>query len=179
MSHHWEAVIEVLRGSDPRAGAEVGTKFGRCSDYFLRAFPRLYMYAIDKWDKDLDVDSPRDIGHDTYTSKHWNFRRIEFQFKETMRRHKGRYKMLQMASLDAAKRIEDGSLDFVFIDAQHTYKCVVEDILAWRPKIKPGGWLTGHDYNHDRFPGVVRAVDELCDEVKVFPRHTVWAHREG
>lgn len=53
----------------------------------------------------------------------------------------------------------DKSLDFVFIDAGHSYKEVKEDIEAWLPKVKYGGWLAGHDYNSVSFPGVKKAVD--------------------
>jgi hypothetical protein len=74
-----------------------------------------------------------------------------------------RAKIFRRRSLDAAKLVPDGSCDFVFIDADHSYDGCKADIEAWLPKVKPGGWLCGHDYqNHDfeRF-GVTRAVDEF------------------
>ena len=49
-------------------------------------------------------------------------------------------------SVDAAKKYPDKSLDFVFIDGDHKYDAVCEDIRAWLPKVKPGGLLAGHDY---------------------------------
>jgi len=69
------------------------------------------------------------------------------------------YKAIKAKSVDAAKLYEDESLDFVFIDACHSYECVVEDIRAWYPKVKKGGVISGHDYN-DSWPGVVQAVNE-------------------
>jgi predicted O-methyltransferase YrrM len=62
-------------------------------------------------------------------------------------------------SLAAADDFTDGSLDFVFIDATHTYDAVSRDIAAWWPKVKPGGLLAGHDYIH--FPGVRAAVNDF------------------
>ena len=53
---------------------------------------------------------------------------------------------IKKKSVDAAKDFEDGSLDAVYIDAEHDEDSVREDIRAWRPKIKPGGLLSGHDY---------------------------------
>jgi hypothetical protein len=47
----------------------------------------------------------------------------------------------------------------VFLDADHSYEGVKEDWFEWRPKVKPGGWLAGHDYGDKRF-GVKQAVDE-------------------
>jgi len=62
-------------------------------------------------------------------------------------------------SLEAANRYDDRSLDFVFLDAAHDYENVKADIVAWRPKVKPGGYLGGHDYQL-LFPGVMKAVQE-------------------
>ena len=69
----------------------------------------------------------------------------------------------------------DASLDFVFIDAEHTYDAVKQDIAAWEPKIKPGGWVMGHDYC-DKFPGVRQAVQERYGgrEIALGP-DDVWA----
>ena len=53
---------------------------------------------------------------------------------------------IKKTSIEAAKDFEDSSLDAVYIDAEHDEVSVREDIKAWRPKIKPGGLLCGHDY---------------------------------
>ena len=54
------------------------------------------------------------------------------------------------------------SLDFVFIDGDHTYEGARLDIDVWRHVIKPGGLLSGHDYSYETKSGkgVSRAVDE-------------------
>ena len=53
---------------------------------------------------------------------------------------------IRKSSVEAAKDFTDGSLDAVYIDASHDENSVREDIKTWRPKIKPGGVLSGHDY---------------------------------
>jgi predicted O-methyltransferase YrrM len=68
-------------------------------------------------------------------------------------------------SLQASKLFENESLDFVFIDASHDYENVKADILAWMPKVKKGGILSGHDYNK-HWPGVMQAVDEIINHTK-------------
>jgi SAM-dependent methyltransferase len=68
----------------------------------------------------------------------------------------GRYDRLE--SVQASTRHEDASLDFVFIDACHTYEAVVADIAAWRLKVKPGGILAGHDIH--TYGDVARAVND-------------------
>lgn len=64
-----------------------------------------------------------------------------------------------MPSDVASGMMPDRSLDLVFIDAQHTYEGVREDIALWTPKVRAGGVLAGHDYSGS-FPGVAQAVHE-------------------
>jgi predicted O-methyltransferase YrrM len=73
---------------------------------------------------------------------------------------------IRISSLEAAQRYPNASLDFVFIDASHDYDNVKADILAWRPKIKPGGIIGGHDY-HGLFPGVIQAVRETIPNFNI------------
>lgn len=68
---------------------------------------------------------------------------------------------------EVASKYADGSLDFVFIDADHVYECIRKDIDAWLPKVRRGGIIAGHDFCNE-FNGVIRAVTET------FPRWTVW-----
>jgi len=49
-------------------------------------------------------------------------------------------------SVAASKRFENSSLPFVFVDANHRYEAVFEDLEAWWPKISPGGVLCGDDF---------------------------------
>lgn len=66
--------------------------------------------------------------------------------------------IIRKTSVEGAKEIEDESLDFVFIDAIHEYKECLEDITVWYPKVKNGGYVMGHDWDHCCFPGVQDAV---------------------
>jgi predicted O-methyltransferase YrrM len=77
------------------------------------------------------------------------------------------FKILQGLSVDIAKQIEDKSLDWVYIDADHEYQSVKDDIEAWFPKVREGGIISGHDYDKlIVLGGVVRAVDEFCEQNK-------------
>lgn len=91
------------------------------------------------------------------------------QFCKTMEPFAGHYRVEVGQSVDIAKRFQDGSIDFVFIDAAHDYGSVKADIAAWLPKVKAGGIIAGHDYEVGH-PGVIRAVDEaLGDRMELVP----------
>jgi hypothetical protein len=60
----------------------------------------------------------------------------------------------------AAGLFADASLDWVHLDARHDYDEVVADITTWRPKLRPGGWLSGDDFDPVKWPSVVAAVTD-------------------
>ena len=84
---------------------------------------------------------------------------------ERLTPHNQRVEWLRMPSVEAAKLV--GEHDFVFIDADHSYEAVADDIRAWRPKVSAGGILCGHDYRRWAV-GVRRAVDELLPEKEIW-----------
>ncbi len=78
----------------------------------------------------------------------------------------GRVSVVRRRSTDAATTFEDESLDWVYIDGDHSYDGVKADLEAFFPAIKPGGLIAGDDYGHVGSwfeDGVTRAVDEFAD----------------
>jgi predicted O-methyltransferase YrrM len=67
--------------------------------------------------------------------------------------------IIEEDSKTAHRHFPDGSFDFIFIDADHSYEGVRADITNYYPKVRKGGILAGHDYAHSE--SVRRAVDEL------------------
>lgn len=78
-------------------------------------------------------------------------------------------KVLRMSSEEAVKQFEDKSIDMLFIDAEHTYEGVKEDIKLWLPKVKK--IVCGHDYC-DVWEGVKKAVDESIDNFET--EDSIW-----
>jgi hypothetical protein len=64
--------------------------------------------------------------------------------------------------------------DFVFLDGDHRYDNVIEDIGLAKNLVKPGGIIAGHDYGHPGWPGVQRAVDELYGDKPIGRVDTIW-----
>lgn len=83
------------------------------------------------------------------------------------------------SSVLAAREFHDKSLDLVFIDADHSYSAVRDDIAAWWPKLKIGGIMIGHDYAcpRDQDYGVIQAVNERFgkpDEISSGIKSPIW-----
>jgi len=82
-------------------------------------------------------------------------------------------KVVVSDSISAAKNYEDESLDFVFIDADHSEAAVYSDLCAWYPKIKKNGIIAGHDYDvSGKATGVYAAVKRFFEDKmdKISPR---------
>lgn len=75
-------------------------------------------------------------------------------------------------SVRAAHLFNDASLEWVHLDARHDYASVKADIQAWLPKLKPGGWLSGDDYDEQKWPEVVAAVSDTL------PRASSWSNQQ-
>jgi predicted O-methyltransferase YrrM len=61
-------------------------------------------------------------------------------------------------SLNAAKQFENETFDFIYIDANHDYESIRDDINAWVPKIKVGGFISFHDVNNENIIKVIKEV---------------------
>lgn len=67
-------------------------------------------------------------------------------------------------SLEAASAFEDGYFDWIYLDADHSYEAIRDDLEAWLPKVKAKGFIAGDDYAVEGGwwgDGVLRAVDEI------------------
>jgi len=84
----------------------------------------------------------------------------------------GRVTPLRMDSGEAARNFAPASVDLVFIDAGHVYSDVARDLAAYRPLVRPGGILCGHDYHIREHWGVTEAVDECFPQVQTC--HSIW-----
>jgi hypothetical protein len=76
--------------------------------------------------------------------------------------------MMRMESIKAAAFIADNSLDMIFIDADHDYKSVMDDVKAWVPKVKLGGIIAGHDYDPNGGFDVWKVVDEVFGNENIY-----------
>ena len=83
--------------------------------------------------------------------------RVHLQLKG----YENKVEWIKARSADVANKFNDGSLDFVYIDGDHQYEAVLQDISLYYFKVKKGRLVSGHDYGK-RWPGVPKAVNEYC-----------------
>jgi cephalosporin hydroxylase len=86
--------------------------------------------------------------------------------------------IIKATTYDAADLYQSNSLDFIFIDANHTYEGVKSDLERWYPKLKKGGLIAGHDFEINQWLGVVEAVRDFFnpDEFDVDTSCWSWYH---
>ncbi len=175
-------VLSPLRHSS-MCGAEVGVLQGATSRVLLKHLPELRLYMVDLWSIFAE-DSEYYCSGDS-AAREEQMASYLHEAEATTVFAKRRRLMMRMDSLTAATHVADGSLDFVFIDANHICEAVKADIHAWWPKIRSGGILSGHDYGcrRDRrgIWGVSRAANEFTErrelEVHTGPGHVWWCKK--
>ncbi len=156
----WDALLSRLPNNIRLLGAEVGVLNGNTSHRILAARKLLTLYMIDPWIAPVKGSSYFISGDDNARKP---AQAHEGAYRKTIERVKfagNRAKIMRMFSHEAAPEIKNGSLDFVFIDGDHSYTGVSKDIKLWKSKVKKGGFLGFHDYAHPRLPGVKKALDE-------------------
>lgn len=148
--HVLRTIIEDQKILKLQRGAEIGVLYGDTSCYLLSKFPHLTLFCVDPYQGYNEPGSDR-------TDQ--TLAQYEKAAHEKCRPYGSRAQFMKAFSVEAAKVIPDQSLDFVFIDALHTYEAVRDDLLAWYSKVRGNGLVAGHDY---RWKGVTKAVDEFA-----------------
>lgn len=149
-------------------GAEVGIYKGEMSAELLFGHRQLFLYMVDSWADQWQQPAAYRATRDSHAhvalreQERYMARAIQVTAFASERRQ-----VLRMTSAEAAAAIQAGSLDFVFLDGDHSYEGVIADVAAWLPVLKPGGLLSGHDYCPGYGPDkrydfkVIDAVDAL------------------
>jgi len=130
-------------------GAELGVRVGGLLFKLLDNCPDLtHIFAIDSWE-DNKADDGFKFDHEAY----------ELNVRNKAKNYGNRVTIIKGYTNRVHHLIHNDSLDFIFIDADHSYNNCKQDIVQWKPKVKKGGWLIGDDI--ERCLGVRKAVDEL------------------
>lgn len=144
----------LLKAAGLRRGVEVGVAFGGHSEAMLTALPELELIGVDAYRHRPDYDDPMNLPQPQFDS-------LCKLTTDRLAAFGPRFSLLREDSTDAAALIADGSLDFVYLDADHSEAGLLRDLAAWFPKVRDGGLIAGHDLDHPDFPGVRRAAQRF------------------
>ena len=139
-------LIDYFAKCEFKNGAEIGVNKGQFSHHMLITIPELNLLSIDSWPE---------IGYRRDTKKHREFA------IQTLSKYP-KCKIIEQTSMRAACDVPENSLDFVYIDGDHSFDAVMCDLVEWSKRVRPGGIVSGHDYLK-KYRGLRRAVDVYAD----------------
>lgn len=138
-------------------GVEIGVATGYYSSEIIALGRVEKLYGVDPY---VPHQGYRDYTRET------TFDKLRNESHQRLEGHPN-YEFIETYSTEASHRFKDNSLDFVYIDGDHSYEAVMDDIKTWFPKLKSGGVMAGDDYAESprdrRFYDVIRAVDEYVE----------------
>lgn len=159
----FELLAELIKDIKHPVGAEIGVCDGASSLYLLEHIKNIQLFCVDPYtmyQQKYDGSESRQHSHKKQSDFDAQYKRV----KSKLDKFGDKVDLIRKTSVEAAEKIEDDSLDFVFIDANHLYDSVKQDILTWLPKVKVGCILLGHDYNKndkDHLKNTCKVVDEI------------------
>lgn len=126
-------------------GCEVGVEKGKNAQTMFECIPNLKLYAVDPYRQHARLSNQA-----ASYLRLWNDQYLDKVKRQALGRLKDKNAVfIEKFSEDAARDILDDSLDFVYIDGDHSYDSVMQDIILWGRKVRIGGIISGHDYLYD------------------------------
>lgn len=155
-------LIDLFKVKGFKIGVEIGTDRGGYARNICERAPEITLYTMDPYEPYDEGDEVKDLN---------KMIEIESEAQQTLIIYPNCIFLPGKTSMQVAETFQDNSIDFVFIDGNHEYEYVKEDIREWTKKVKVGGIIAGHDYKEDESKkyGVVQAVNEYLAENKIEP----------
>lgn len=141
-------------------GAEIGVAEGRFSEAMLKTIPNLNLLSVDPWQAYGRVSQ----------------RLCDERYENAVKRlsqYPGST-ILRETSMKASQQVEDKSLDFLYIDGNHTFDACILDIVLWAPKVRNGGCVAGHDFYPFYQAGVQDAVRAYTVAHRIIDYYVTW-----
>lgn len=161
-------LLEVLPTGG--TGVEIGVHKGAFSSHLLRNCAPDVLHLIDPWISFSDAAYDRSIYGRKTPQQEMDERYEAVCTRFAEQTDAGQVVIHRAMSDEVAGEFEDGSLDFVYVDGDHSLEGVRADIELYWPKLRPGGIMAGDDYHLGRWwgDGVVRAFSELAGQPDTF-----------
>jgi len=138
-------LAHAMEDMEFRTGVEVGSLYGDSAELWCSVNPQLKLTCVDPYGNYRG--RRRQSEHDAV-------------YKATCERlAKFSVTMVRKTGLAAVGDFQDRSLDFVHIDADHSFDGVIVDLVTWAPKVRRGGLIFLHDYFSLKWRGATQAID--------------------
>lgn len=175
-AHQWLKDFINERSDEISTGVEIGVAFGSNMKLLLEETKLTKLWGVD-----------------SYSEKMWNvgdLLNVEQEFGSfdglyqhvvaMLKPYGTRGKIARMTSEAGAKKFKNESLDFVFIDGDHFD--LENDLKYWERKVRDGGYIMGHDWNHPSFGNITSFLRSHYDEDQLVgidgPVH-IWYVKKG
>jgi hypothetical protein len=171
-----EELIKILKPSGN--GIEIGVQLGIFAKHILRSCDNLKLYLLDCWDQQSNSTYEDVANLDNHTQAQYMINTISNTLESFQN-----VRIIKGYSDEFVDLFKDNFFDFVYVDANHAYDAVKNDLTKWFPKLKKGGLFSGHDYIDGLFSyanfGVKSAVDEfaLKNNLKVYSTKESHPHK--
>ena len=132
-----DLIKKITRGFPDGYGAEIGSFKGEFAKEIVENWGG-NLFMVDVW-RGLGDEYKDASNHNIHTNAY-------AEAMKSIEGHEDRAVMVRGSSQVVSEMFEDDCFDFVYIDANHAYDFVIQDIELWYPKVKKGGYLLGHDY---------------------------------
>lgn len=181
----YEVLHKLFKDRPHKYGCEIGVNNGITTSYLLKNLPTIERYyAVDPWLARYKMYNKKLY---KWTAKGNKKRWVDVMqsFFENTFNDRNRVCLLRTFSVDGVKFFEDEYFDWIFIDANHEYPYIKENLELWTPKVKIGGLVTGHDYGNPKGKhkgwGINKAVDEFVEKndfkLNVEDNYVYWFER--
>ena len=137
---------ELFADAGYTEGAEVGVRKGKFSRVLCEANPELHLFCVDPW---------MPYGGRKYTQERQDG--LLAECKKLLAPYN--VTIIRKTSMEGVKDIKEKSLDFVYIDGNHLFDFVMEDIIHWSRRVRSGGIVACHDFHFGSNVEVVEAVN--------------------
>lgn len=162
---YYSSTVPFLRATGARHIVEVGVAYGYHAEHILSGITGLNYVGIDPYlagYDDADVFSG-DVARLFSDEPQSSMDRLHAAVTRGLSgRHGDRVRILRSGSIEAARQFSDGCFDAAFVDGDHRFESVLDDLRAWWPKIRSGGSVLGDDYQRD---SVAEAWEKFLGEV--------------
>lgn len=158
----WHTLTKLFHDFGFTVGAEIGTERALFAKRICSRNPGVKLYCIDPWRAYK--------GYREYVNQE---RLDEFYGIAQARLAQFDAQLVRKFSVEASRDFKDGSLDFIYIDGNHSLLHVIQDLWYWVPKVRRGGIVSGHDYVQRLNPSyamhVVEAVNAYTQAFRIRP----------